>query len=90
MMRGKSSSSMQKTYDECYLTCSTAVYFEGQVHSPPSSPDKLKTDYALRTMKLKHCAHGAPHWTALPTIVLTGSRLTTGPSQKQRRRYLTP
>ncbi|KAK3679096.1 hypothetical protein LTR37_021451 [Vermiconidia calcicola] len=24
-------SSMQKTYDECYLICSTAIYFEGQV-----------------------------------------------------------
>ncbi|KAI4119930.1 MAG: hypothetical protein LQ345_000189 [Seirophora villosa] len=30
MMRNKPSSSMQKTYDECYLICSTAVYFEGQ------------------------------------------------------------
>ncbi|CRG87744.1 Protein SAP1 [Talaromyces islandicus] len=30
MMRSKPSSSMQKTYDECYLMCSTAVYFEGQ------------------------------------------------------------
>ncbi|KAL2216178.1 putative AAA family ATPase [Thermoascus aurantiacus ATCC 26904] len=30
MMRSKPSSSMQKTYDECYLICSTAVYFEGQ------------------------------------------------------------
>ncbi|KAF6241163.1 hypothetical protein HO173_000957 [Letharia columbiana] len=30
MMRNKASSSMQKTYDECYLVCSTAVYFEGQ------------------------------------------------------------
>ncbi|MCJ1376454.1 hypothetical protein MMC20_007697 [Loxospora ochrophaea] len=29
-MRNKPSSSMQKTYDECYLICSTAVYFEGQ------------------------------------------------------------
>ncbi|PGH26576.1 hypothetical protein AJ80_01705 [Polytolypa hystricis UAMH7299] len=29
-MRSKPASSMQKTYDECYLTCSTAVYFEGQ------------------------------------------------------------
>ncbi|QKX63400.1 uncharacterized protein TRUGW13939_10570 [Talaromyces rugulosus] len=29
-MRPKPSSSMQKTYDECYLMCSTAVYFEGQ------------------------------------------------------------
>lgn len=29
-MRNKAVSSMQKTYDECYLTCSTAVFFEGQ------------------------------------------------------------
>ncbi|KAI9743358.1 MAG: hypothetical protein M1818_003204 [Claussenomyces sp. TS43310] len=29
-MRNKISSSLQKTYDECYLICSTAVYFEGQ------------------------------------------------------------
>lgn len=30
MMRSNPSSSMQKTYDECFLTCSTAVYFESQ------------------------------------------------------------
>ncbi|OJJ40327.1 hypothetical protein ASPWEDRAFT_22519 [Aspergillus wentii DTO 134E9] len=29
-MRSNAASSMQKTYDECYLMCSTAVYFEGQ------------------------------------------------------------
>ncbi|KAI9824197.1 MAG: hypothetical protein M1819_000909 [Sarea resinae] len=29
-MRSKHASSLQKTYDECYLVCSTAVYFEGQ------------------------------------------------------------
>ncbi|RMJ26700.1 AAA family ATPase [Aspergillus sp. HF37] len=29
-MRSKPVSSLQKTYDECYLVCSTAVYFEGQ------------------------------------------------------------
>ncbi|RDW63973.1 putative SAP1 [Coleophoma crateriformis] len=29
-MRNKSSSALQKTYDDCYLICSTAVYFEGQ------------------------------------------------------------
>ncbi|KAK6442887.1 hypothetical protein LTR95_000902 [Oleoguttula sp. CCFEE 5521] len=28
--RKTAASSMQKTYDECYLTCSTAIYFEGQ------------------------------------------------------------
>ncbi|KAL3479497.1 P-loop containing nucleoside triphosphate hydrolase protein [Aspergillus californicus] len=30
MMRPKPVSSLQKTYDDCYLVCSTAVYFEGQ------------------------------------------------------------
>lgn len=30
-LRKAPASSMQKTYDECYLTCSTAIYFEGQV-----------------------------------------------------------
>ncbi|KAM5475243.1 hypothetical protein MauCBS54593_001719 [Microsporum audouinii] len=29
-MRPKASSSMQKTYDDCHLMCSTAVYFESQ------------------------------------------------------------
>ncbi|KAL4920299.1 P-loop containing nucleoside triphosphate hydrolase protein [Aspergillus aurantiobrunneus] len=30
MMRPKPVSSLQKTYDDCYLMCSTAVYFESQ------------------------------------------------------------
>ncbi|KAJ5972090.1 uncharacterized protein N7479_002008 [Penicillium vulpinum] len=30
MMRPRPAASLQKTYDECYLACSTAVYFEGQ------------------------------------------------------------
>ncbi|KAI9723744.1 MAG: hypothetical protein M1812_001044 [Candelaria pacifica] len=30
MLRNKTSSAMQKTYDECYLVCSTATYFESQ------------------------------------------------------------
>ncbi|KIX00741.1 uncharacterized protein Z518_09806 [Rhinocladiella mackenziei CBS 650.93] len=34
MMRSKPASSMQKTYDECYLHCSTAVFFEGQGNEP--------------------------------------------------------
>jgi len=37
MMRNKPSSSMQKTYDDCYLMCSTAVYFEGQVRQSSQS-----------------------------------------------------
>src|SRR5277367_1310576 len=38
MMRSKPASSMQKTYDECYLICSTAVYFEGQVWTTAPGP----------------------------------------------------
>ena len=34
MLRKTPANSMQKTYDECYLTCSTAIYFEGQVWFP--------------------------------------------------------
>ncbi|KAI7328600.1 AAA-domain-containing protein [Hortaea werneckii] len=30
MLRKSPITSMQKTYDECYLICSTAIYFEGQ------------------------------------------------------------
>jgi hypothetical protein len=45
MMRNKTSSSLQKTYDECYLICSTAVYFEGQVRNlsffPPTRINRL-------------------------------------------------
>ena len=31
MMRKSPMNSQQKCYDECYLICSTAIYFEGQV-----------------------------------------------------------
>lgn len=32
MLRNKATlPALQKTYDESYLTCSTAVYYEGQV-----------------------------------------------------------
>ncbi|KAL1613735.1 hypothetical protein SLS54_010313 [Diplodia seriata] len=30
MIRQKPSAAMQKTYDDCYLVCSTAIYFESQ------------------------------------------------------------
>ena len=67
-MRNKTSSSLQKTYDECYLICSTAVYFEGQVsidvllEAPEEILDRERkvTDCANldRVMKRKHCDHG--------------------------------
>ena len=63
MMRNKPSSSMQKTYDECYLVCSTAVYFEAQVGKP--EPDHhvkniIEADLLMtaRTTRAKHCDPG--------------------------------
>lgn len=49
MMRNKTSSSMQKTYDDCYLICSTAVYFEGQVSVRRSLSRILNHRYKLIT-----------------------------------------
>jgi fidgetin-like protein 1 len=46
MMRSKPASSMQKTYDECYLICSTAVYFEGQVWTT-ALPQQAANCYSL-------------------------------------------
>ena len=38
MLRNKATlPALQKTYDESYLTCSTAVYYEGQVSIPVDS-----------------------------------------------------
>lgn len=38
MLRNKATlPALQKTYDESYLTCSTAVYYEGQVSVPTGS-----------------------------------------------------
>lgn len=35
MMRNKALAVLQKTYDDSYLSCSTAVYYEGQVSDVP-------------------------------------------------------
>lgn len=50
MMRNNTASSMQKTYDECYLKCSTAVYFEDQVRFITHRSPLLRSafDVALR------------------------------------------
>lgn len=50
MLRSKATlPALQKTYDESYLTCSTAVYYEGQVsaHYPPPPPGWLFTPQAF-------------------------------------------
>jgi hypothetical protein len=39
MMRSNPASAMQKTYDECFLVCSTAIYFESKVCLPAAHLD---------------------------------------------------
>lgn len=81
---------MQKTYDECYLVCSTAVYFEGQVCSSSCSERSIDTptDYNLlhRITKQRHYGHGVLHSIKSTTTTLTGSRQTTSQSQRPRGR----
>lgn len=88
MMRNKASSSMQKTYDECYLICSTAVYFEGQVCSSSSSYPSihLTADHYPfnRTTKPRHYDHGVLHSIKSTITMLTGFRQITSQSQRPR------
>ncbi|KAF3899614.1 Vacuolar sorting protein 4b [Trichophyton interdigitale] len=56
MMRPKASSSMQKTYDDCYLMCSTAVYFENQ----NNESEALRTWKAALDALYYHNAHKVP------------------------------
>lgn len=52
MLRSKATlPALQKTYDESYLTCSTAVYYEGQVsaHYPPPPGGSLLPRLSPRT-----------------------------------------
>lgn len=44
MMMRNALSILQKTYDECYMRCSTAVYYESQVCA-----------YALKYVGSKNC-----------------------------------
>ncbi|KAJ9256837.1 hypothetical protein DTO207G8_2440 [Paecilomyces variotii] len=56
-MRSKPSSSMQKTYDECYLICSTAVYFEGQ----NNEAEALRSWRSALETIYYHNAYRVPH-----------------------------
>ena len=87
-MRNKASSSMQKTYDECYLVCSTAVYFEGQVCCSSSSRRSMDptADQNLldRTTKQKLYGHGVLHSIRFTTTMPTESRQIISQSQRPR------
>lgn len=93
MMRNKTPSSMQKTYDDCYLICSTAVYFEGQVNpdiSQWTSPAHVSDWKSLsRTTKPKLYAHGVPLSIRFITTMPTEHLQTTNQNRKLRKRFKT-
>ena len=82
---------MQKTYDECYLVCSTAVYFEGQVCCMNFVARSIYplADYDMldRTTKQRLYAHGVLHSIRSTTTMPIESRQTTSQSQRPRGRY---
>jgi hypothetical protein len=98
MMRNKTSSSIQKTYDECYLICSTAVYFEGQVRISTDSAIPSSTaiqvlgweQYANgggdRAMKQRLYDHGAQHSTRSTITTRTACLQAMFQSPKPKRR----
>lgn len=88
MMRPRPADSLQKTYDECYLACSTAVYFEGQVSSLVRLP--LPDAHCIRTTKTKHYGPGEPP-SRLSTITMPVEYRRTIPrNPKPRKPCRTP
>lgn len=47
MSRNKALSVLQKTYDDTYLSCSTAVYHESQVSASSSHSVRVNFQWAL-------------------------------------------
>ena len=82
---------MQKTYDECYLVCSTAVYFEGQVCCISFGARSIHplADYKMlaRITKQRLYAHGVLHSIKSIITMPTESRQITSQSPRPRERY---
>jgi hypothetical protein len=100
MMRKSPSASMQKTYDECYLICSTAIYFEGQVSSETDDPralpsfdrsghDVLTPSSLPRTTKPKRCAPGGMPSIRSTTTMPTNYRPHGCPDPRPKRPCMT-
>jgi hypothetical protein len=53
MLRNRALAVLQKTYDDSYLSCSTAIYYEGQVmlHDCVFSNPRLITKMVYREVK---------------------------------------
>ena len=94
MMRNKTSSAMQKTYDECYLTCSTAVYFEAQVGIQAfllAFPFLVTDTHNFhRIMNMKHFVPGVVLSITSTTSMLTRSHQTFSQRRRRRKPYKNP
>ena len=101
-MRNKTSSSLQKTYDECYLICSTAVYFEGQVSKDKSIASNFgplickylalqwnNANNFNRATKQKPCDHGEPRSIKSTTTMPTVYQQVIFRGQRPKRHWRT-
>ena len=97
MRSSNPASSMQKTYDQCYITCSTAVYFEKNVRILPCSLSSgLRTrphktcSQNVRTTRRKPFGHGARLSTKSITTMPFASPPVIVPETKQKRLFKNP
>lgn len=84
MLRNKATlPALQKTYDESYLTCSTAVYYEGQV-SPFTNPPPPTPGRALYTLppRLSHAL--LVHWISVHDAVSLADRSRSRATRRRR------
>lgn len=100
MLRNRTPMSvLQKTYDESYLTCSTAVYYERQVRISPTFvallglcsctiPENSHT-FDHRATKRRRCGAGSRLENRYMTITRTGCCPTTCPVRKPRGHWST-
>lgn len=91
MYRG---SSTQKAYDEAFLACSTAVYFESQVRCPKGTQAQIQASHAdmftCRVTNPKPYAHGRVPSTKFTTTMHTVPRPHRNDCPRRRRHWWTP
>jgi hypothetical protein len=85
-------SSMEKAYNDAYLSCSTAIYFEGQVGNYAGKQTEgvpLLTRMGNRIMRPKPFARGEMRWTRSTTTMPTRCRPVMCRGQRRRKRCRT-
>lgn len=79
-------SAMQKTYDDCYLICSTAVFFESQVKSIVAVVGAFVLTL-IRTMSQRLYDPGGKPSTRSLSQTLQDYPLDGSPKPRQKERY---